>query len=1858
MAAQCRDIAVRNKMPPSEQRAVQPRGSEADFAPHKASAHKAFAEGGIRLYCTDGKPAALEWVATKAASSSTVEEAVSFIRRLRSELQNAQEKGPRLPDVADVSSFCCTSRSSPCSGCFWLQQPPPTAKAVAAVQVGGRCASRSRATVVASWLLQQLLKNLGRHKGPVQPQESLLLAALLATIPHSLSGADLGVVLDVVLRMLADLQQRRAERLQGPCGECASALCCMRCACCSLRQLLSLLPAAEQFKGALSLPSMEVACRIAAAVATTLLRAAQEAGGGGSSEVCCCSHRGAHGSNDCHFLLLKALCAAAFRMLSRLLAAVPVNAHRHVIAMLCSPGRQAQQPPCNTKSRSEQALKGQQQPAVQPEPDTHLSLVELLFSVLGLEGLIQRGLFVGIASPRRLLHERHASSRSGSKKPAGLALLQREIFAFLRDVALFEQRETRGSSTDSQEQLQLAVSVLQPQQKGATAAHRLLFDALAAIGRQQRQHFRALSQEVLGTPQEADAKARRLALPAHIAAVLPALGVLESLPEMARLLLDGITCSTASIDMQAPSPAAAAEEATALQHVAALDGFLLLLQSLEPLLELPLAVSRLSARKTQTREESSQNQQHLLCTESIRWGGVVQAWHLVCSSSVLSPRLLVQRRHQRSLAAFCRRCLRAVRELLQQLSASYVGELPGTAAGVAGAAAVLECIGPMRENRAACLVTTGRCHAAVGSGGKSDGSAEFLQLLVRTYARMNDTPALLEALGKHIEGGAMGCCGDGSSSGSEIAESVASSNLLVLQMKRTLKAFAGASQPRGSMCFALRDEFLDALACAASQALASQVPLLLQHMRHLLQHATRAVLQAFTREPPRGEGFATLMINAAALQLMMGAFLRGLQGQPSQQQEFLLPHLLAALPDAISPLVELRPLLQESALAESGHQERQLMQLLAEGCQSLRLSICLLLRHIRSFAAAPAAAAAKEPPDAAAARLVAGNILALADAIRHATEATQALQQQQAQQRAQERGPSSDDPAEDALTQHQILIGLHQQEQALQLQQTHALQRLEYLLLVDQLRTCCSGLPAEGAEAPVRKRQKQRKQEPLHGHSQQQDTKQPPNEDDVAGKGTDVAGCQAAVLLLLLLHEARVAEPRDRSTQRLLLLQLHRVCCCFRDVNATAAAASAAEGHWLQPHLPLLFSTLPRAESALEGSLEPCAACGESAKEVIECWPLSPELLEQQAAVSVLLRRWASLLRSAAAAALSDEVSSATKRQRTCGGSAAASAPPATAATATAAVAIPAGAEGRFRKVAGAAAVWALGTGLCQKLCSAVFASSSREDALDVAIALWEAFQAMTRLLQRQHELQDLAGRAGRSQHRLLLDAAVAAIKALGHVCCNGASSTAAGMWAAACISKARLLREALAPLGLIAAVNGSEGYGAEAAEAVAEALADLPTEDDEAAQEQQRKQVRRDVKGAVERRDAAVLLACCTGIAQSSVPSLIWALRSQGETLAVQQQLLVPLACLKALHALGFSWLKTLDLQKAEQPELGSPQEAQPEATLLQGLATSLPSGCHRALMVVVAAALSAAVDEQEAALCIMGSPAAVDAQFPWATHLAALALDLVGLHQSMGAWVLQRRAASAPEDSELEEEDEKVQQQLRRTELQTQRRVFDQISASVVLRSCMRTPRPLPVLQAAGRSAKHPQRLSRLLRRLQRLLLPDDDHAGESATVAAAATSNAHTRLRNSGMRLLQLLCAHWSGAMKHLAWSVRQQQVQGESQEEEAQQRQMLSEGEALCKAMTANLTELLLHATRRELQLFVASAVAGAAPLEACAARDWQGAAVGGAKKMAEPRGVASWAMDSEALQHLLSAVLHQEQQQAFFAPCAYLFPTHR
>ncbi|XP_026190809.1 uncharacterized protein LOC34618113 [Cyclospora cayetanensis] len=1833
-------------MPPSEQRAVQPRGSEADFAPHKASAHKAFAEGGIRLYCTDGKPAALEWVATKAASSSTVEEAVSFIRRLRSELQNAQEKGPRLPDVADVSSFCCTSRSSPCSGCFWLQQPPPTAKAVAAVQVGGRCASRSRATVVASWLLQQLLKNLGRHKGPVQPQESLLLAALLATIPHSLSGADLGVVLDVVLRMLADLQQRRAERLQGPCGECASALCCMRCACCSLRQLLSLLPAAEQFKGALSLPSMEVACRIAAAVATTLLRAAQEAGGGGSSEVCCCSHRGAHGSNDCHFLLLKALCAAAFRMLSRLLAAVPVNAHRHVIAMLCSPGRQAQQPPCNTKSRSEQALKGQQQPAQQQQHPQHVEALDRASAAA--EGLEQ---------------------------------------------ALFEQRETRGSSTDSQEQLQLAVSVLQPQQKGATAAHRLLFDALAAIGRQQRQHFRALSQEVLGTPQEADAKARRLALPAHIAAVLPALGVLESLPEMARLLLDGITCSTASIDMQAPSPAAAAEEATALQHVAALDGFLLLLQSLEPLLELPLAVSRLSARKTQTREESSQNQQHLLCTESIRWGGVVQAWHLVCSSSVLSPRLLVQRRHQRSLAAFCRRCLRAVRELLQQLSASYVGELPGTAAGVAGAAAVLECMyssethvspetrsnasallrtlwggtallllllpkdfekllqptfqlqelqhvllhaarsGPMRENRAACLVTTGRCHAAVGSGGKSDGSAEFLQLLVRTYARMNDTPALLEALGKHIEGGAMGCCGDGSSSGSEIAESVASSNLLSAAM-------AAARFVGGSMCFALRDEFLDALACAASQALASQVPLLLQHMRHLLQHATRAVLQAFTREPPRGEGFATLMINAAALQLMMGAFLRGLQGQPSQQQEFLLPHLLAALPDAISPLVELRPLLQESALAESGHQERQLMQLLAEGCQSLRLSICLLLRHIRSFAAAPAAAAAKEPPDAAAARLVAGNILALADAIRHATEATQALQQQQAQQRAQERGPSSDDPAEDALTQHQILIGLHQQEQALQLQQTHALQRLEYLLLVDQLRTCCSG--------------------------QQQDTKQPPNEDDVAGKGTDVAGCQAAVLLLLLLHEARVAEPRDRSTQRLLLLQLHRVCCCFRDVNATAAAASAAEGHWLQPHLPLLFSTLPRAESALEGSLEPCAACGESvsacilrgiskhfllqdpvplaaaagvvaaaaeasddceaavagiaaartkAKEVIECWPLSPELLEQQAAVSVLLRRWASLLRSAAAAALSDEV-------------------------------------------AGAAAVWALGTGLCQKLCSAVFASSSREDALDVAIALWEAFQAMTRLLQRQHELQDLAGRAGRSQHRLLLDAAVAAIKALGHVCCNGASSTAAGMWAAACISKARLLREALAPLGLIAAVKGSEGYGAEAAEAVAEALADvlwaaaadgsvesgkgaaaavaaaadmllqLPTEDDEAAQEQQRKQVRRDVKGAVERRDAAVLLACCTGIAQSSVPSLIWALRSQGETLAVQQQLLVPLACLKALHALGFSWLKTLDLQKAEQPELGSPQEAQPEATLLQGLATSLPSGCHRALMVVVAAALSAAVDEQEAALCIMGSPAAVDAQFPWATHLAALALDLVGLHQSMGAWVLQRRAASAPEDSELEEEDEKVQQQLRRTELQTQRRVFDQISASVVLRSCMRTPRPLPVLQAAGRSAKHPQRLSRLLRRLQRLLLPDDDHAGESATVAAAATSNAHTRLRNSGMRLLQLLCAHWSGAMKHLAWSVRQQQVQGESQEEEAQQRQMLSEGEALCKAMTANLTELLLHATRRELQLFVASAVAGAAPLEACAARDWQGAAVGGAKKMAEPRGVASWAMDSE------------------------------
>lgn len=132
---------------------------------------------------------------------------------------------------------------------------------------------------------------------------------------------------------------------------------------------------------------------------------------------------------------------------------------------------------------------------------------------------------------------------------------------------------------------------------------------------------------------------------------------------------------------------------------------------------------------------------------------------------------------------------------------------------------------------------------------------------------------------------------------------------------------------------------------------------------------------------------------------------------------------------------------------------------------------------------------------------------------------------------------------------------------------------------------------------------------------------------------------------------------------------------------------------------------------------------------------------------------------------------------------------------------------------------------------------------------------------------------------------------------------------------------------------------------------------------------------------------------------------------------------------------------------------------------------------------------------------------------------------------------------------------------------------------------------------------------------------------------------------MRLLLLLCLHWSGTMKQVA--LRPEQQQGEQEQEQKQQaaadglqpNASAADDYELCKFLTARLAGLLLQVTRRELQLYVGSAVFGAVA----------SSVAGGSQQRLKERGMQTesskhqWQQSLE-LQHLLAVVLQQEQQK--------------
>ena len=1111
----------------------------------------------------------------------------------------------------------------------------------------------------------------------------------------------------------------------------------------------------------------------------------------------------------------------------------------------------------------------------------------------------------------------------------------------------------------------------------------------------------------------------------------------------------------------------------------------------------------------------------------------------------------------------------------------------------------------------------------------------------------------------------------------------------------------------------MRDAFLHTISAAASAALASQVPALLQQLQQLLLQSTTALLHATQQQYQQGRGLTTLVINAVAMQLMMASFLSGVQQQPQQQQELLLLHLLHAVPEATAALLDLQPLHKQLLLqvvpsverlsrkkgdadaATAWQQEQQLavlLHLLGRGQDSLRLSICMLLRHIRSFAAPfavaakllPAASqayASRAPPDRA-------DASALSAAVCSVAESTHLMQRMQQQQQQQPQLPPTDDTAEAENQQQQALLLLHQQQQKLQMQQSRALQHLEYLLLLDMLQE-------DGGSTEERQRRQQRQQ-------QQQQQQQPKASGSNGGEANASAGYKAAVLLLLLLQEMGL-QPNNKILMTRVLLQLHRVCSCTERRSEMAAA----QEHWLLPHLPLLFRLLSCNAAEPGASFPQCDDCGESlpscilssaarlclrdplpaasaaaaaansaaaaataatakANEMVGGWALSPDLLEERAFYPVLMQRCAALLRKAASAvctpgttaAAGGEVPAAKKRRKL-------------GHSEHAGCTMPEGTAACNRKqISAAASLQHVSLGLCMQLPAEVFAASSPADASLVAAALWEALQAATKAL------QDLPACCPADEQQLLVAAITSTTRALRHLCCCGAPETAA-LWAAACIPKGRGLRAVLAPLAAATGSNKGHSVDAAAAVAAAEAISDvlwtasaaetaahvkgaaavvaaaadlllvedlvLKEEEEEAGQ---RQQLQKQMKGALRNKDATAIVFCCSQAAKAFASCVAKAVENPDEGRTHHGLLLLSLAAFKALHALALPWVQPYLLQNRGQKEHDQQQEE-----LLQEMTEALPANSTQALMALLAATVATALDEQLTAISLLSSPAAAaaaaaeadaaaDASYTPA-HLAACALDLLRQHQVLGSWLLQRRADAAAEaalkeaaatDGAEESNEQQQQQQKQRERMQRQRREADRISGIAVSRCSVRTPEAFSLSHQAGLAAS-PQQLLRLLRRLQRVVL-----SGDPQEEATAGTAEGRLRLRGSGMRLLMLLCSHWSGAMKHLPLIARHPQEENEYQQQGTQQRQRGGPLEH-CRSVTAKLVNLLLEATKRELQLHASAAVAGATD----------------AVHQPQGEGLAFQGQTSDELQHLLAVALQQEQQKESLEITATYFP---
>ncbi|KAL8270585.1 hypothetical protein Esti_005484 [Eimeria stiedai] len=1944
--------------------------------------------------------------------------------------------------AAAAVAGCC---SSPCCMRLLGTIPPAAADSPGCVVTATGAAAAGAATL-ASWSLQQLLLRLSKQRGAVPAHDSLLLGGLLCSLPQPLlHPQDLSVVVDVSLRVLQQQQQQPQQQQQKDegCCECCMRCCCCQLkqlyGTVSAASTFAGAPSLPCIENAIRLAAN-------AAEQLLLAAATNSSSSSSSSKPahCCCRHQATHisSTSSCccccsRFELLLGVCGASFHLLSRLLVTLTDVSQRRITALICAQPQQQQQQQKREKKCEETAApeadKMQQQ---QPSP------LELLFSVFGLVGVLGSGEEPpppAAAPAAAVVQHDQSSSSSSSSSRACLEWLESEALGLLKQVAslgvtaafaaeLQQQQHTAPLSvltaaaeaaarsrlqqlqrmglplTDKhgqqqqqeedeqqQQQQQQELPMLQRPRKGEHASHCVLFASLAAIGQRQHQPFVEFA---WGASREGPRGAPREGPLGALDSMLPGLGLLKALPELTSLVLSricGVSANTAArcaaADDAAAAAAAAGEAADGrgAMCVAALDAFLLLLQAANPLLSLPVVAFPLKLRgrhQQQQQQQQQQEQQLLLCVERLRWGALVGAWHRVCGSSLFSPRLVSQQRHQAALSAFACCCLLGLHALLQQLlralgfaadahvlvcmynsvkrkllPPSHLASLFKLLRFLWGGLALLlqllptsfEALLPhvltLQELQqlllhAAAAAQDGSaaealnaCVAAAAPHPEADlgllsGSTEFLQLLWCTYTRMNDIPALLAVLGDHVGSSKADAA---SAAAAAAAGESSSSNNLLLDMKRKLEALSACSRgtPRATLVIALRRPFLELVSQAAAAALASQLPLLLQRLLQLLMHCTTALLHASQQQQhqqqQQQQGLLAPVINAVAVQLMLSAFLRGAQQQPQQQQELLRRHLLDAVPEALSPVLQLQPLLLQLQQQQQPQQQQAelMLRLLQRGRNSLHLSVCLVLRHVRSFAvpcvvaerlllsaaaaaAAPAAtatAASAAAFEAAAAWPRGADARELSVAIRAVTQST-CEQQQQRQQHAavfEEGGPVA------AEKQQQALLALHQEQQLMQLQQSRALQRLEYLLLMSVVKD------HEGD----RQQQQKRKLE----------LEQRPSAAAVESLGVEEAlspGCEAALLLLLLQHEVGPSVCSNDVILRPVLLQLQQHVCCFYPAEPAAAGEQQQQQlTWLLPHLPLLLRLLSSGSStaaaaatsacssaaSCEDSLASCvlsstvelclkdplpaaaaaagagggfaavseasaaataAAAVAEAKRVVGCWLVSPELLEERAFHPLLMRRITALFNQTAAAAAAAQTTDAASA------AAAAVAPPCkkqrrlARGAAGACSDVPAAAACSSSQIAAAAVLEQMSLGLCMQIPEEVFACSDPAESSAAAVALWQALGTAAQGLQQlpvhpEHQQQQLL---------LLLHAAAAALaKAHKHASASG-SGEAAMRWAARCLPPVCGLRSVLLPLFACSSLNSSSCSLADsavaAAEAAAEALwaatraaaaataaattaaaakaaaaavaaaADLLVIGNEEQQQQQQKQVRR----AFKHKDAAGLVSCCAAAAAAFAARAAEELESPNGEGKLHALLLLPLAVVKALHTLALQWVTAhLLQQQQQQQEQQQQQQQQHQRGLLEEVAAALPIGDGRTMMSLAAAAVSAALDSRLTIFSVLHSPAAATAAAKGSAvsaHLVACIVDLLLQHQQLRALLLLQRTQAAlngppkhvTEGDETEEQQQRQRQQQQRQEEQVQRREASQISGLILCRCSARKPEALRALECtdAAAAAVRPKQLRRLFSRLQLYLVDQQQQQQQGA-----AASEGIAQLRGCCMRLLLLLASHWSGAMKLFSAAAQQQLQQDEQQQ---QQQQNAAE---MCEALTDDLTRLLLHATKRELQLLIAAAVAGApagaavpavaAPLHSQRSRPLQ------------QQQHSDWKHGLQ-LEHLLTVVLQQEQQK--------------